>query len=112
VDVQLVAGALSGCAFAWQGTRLGICGRLFAGEIAAAGRGYSVDSNATRPWFAGGLELFLDGPVFAPHVRYRASVAGIVPVHAEAFTVAGPGVAYDTPPFGALFTLAVELGTP
>jgi hypothetical protein len=111
VDVQLFAGAFGACVFAWDRTRLGVCGRFLAGEVFAAGSGFSVDSNATRPWFAGGLELFVDGPLFAPHVRYRASVAALVPVHPEAFYVAGPGVAYDTPPFGGLFTLAVELGT-
>jgi hypothetical protein len=112
VDVQLLAGALSGCASLWERTRLGTCGRFFAGEIFAAGRGYSVDSSTTRPWFAAGLELFVDGPIFAPLARYRASVTALVPLHAEAFYVAGPGVAYDTPSFGGLLTLAVELGAP
>jgi hypothetical protein len=111
VDVQLFSGALGACLSMWERTRLGVCGRFLVGEILAAGSGFSVDSKATRPWFAAGPELFVDGLLFAPHVRYRASVAALVPVHAEAFYVAGPGVAYDTPPFGGLFTLAVELGT-
>ena len=112
VDVQLLSGTIGACASLWEGTRLGMCGRLFAGEILASGAGFSVDSKATRPWFAGGLELFVDGPLFVPLLRYRASVAAIVPLHAEAFYVAGPGVAYDTPSFGGLFTFAIELGTP
>jgi hypothetical protein len=111
VEIQLISGALSGCVSMWERTRLGVCARVLAGEILAAGSGFSVDSQATRPWFAGGLELFVDGPLFAPLLRYRASVAALVPLHAEAFYVEGPGVAYDTPPFGGLFTLAVELGT-
>jgi hypothetical protein len=111
VDVQLFSGTIGACVSLWEPTRLGLCGRFLAGEILAAGSGFSVNSNATRPWFAAGPELFVDGPLFAPIVRYRASVAALIPVHAEAFYVAGPGVAYDTPPFGGLFTLAVELGT-
>jgi hypothetical protein len=112
VEVQLFSGTLSACASMWERTRLGMCARFFAGEILAAGTGFSVDSKATRPWFAGGLELFVDGPLFLPVLRYRASVTALVPVHAETFYVAGPGVAYDTPPFGGLFTFAVEIGTP
>jgi hypothetical protein len=112
VDVQLFAGALSACGFAWEHTRLGLCGRFLAGAVHASGSGYTVDSSATRPWFAVGLELFVDGPIYGRLFRYRAAVAALVPVHSESFYVAGPGVAYDTPPFGGLFTLAVEFGTP
>jgi hypothetical protein len=112
VDVQLLAGTLGGCAFAWERTRLGMCGRLYAGEIVASGSGFTVDSSATRPWFAAGLELFVDGPLLAPLLRYRVAVSAILPVHAESFYVAGPGVAYDTPSFGGLFTLSIEIGSP
>ena len=111
VDVQLIAARAGGCASLWETTRLGVCGGAFAGDLLAASSGYSIDMHATRPWVALGLELFVDGPVPLAPIRYRAAVGAIVPVHAEAFAVAGAGVAYETPPFGGLFTLSLVVAT-
>jgi hypothetical protein len=109
VNVQLIAGAAHLCAFAWTGTRLGGCGGFFAGALSAEASGYSVVTRAMRPWFAMSVELFLDGPLPLAPLRYRGAVEAIVPVHAETFSVTGVGVAYDTPAFGGLFTLSLEV---
>jgi hypothetical protein len=110
VNVELIAGVGRLCAFAWTRTRLGGCGGFFAGALSAEGRGYSVATRATRPWYAMGVELFVDGPLPLSQFRYRGAVEAVIPVHAEAFSVTGVGVAYDTPAFGGLFTLALEFG--
>jgi hypothetical protein len=109
VNVQLIAGAARLCAFAWTRTRLGGCGGFFAGELSAKASGYSLVTQASRPWFAMGAELFVDGPLPFSPFRYRGAVEAIIPVHAEAFSVTGVGVAYNTPAFGALFTLSLEI---
>jgi len=111
VNVQLVAGEARLCAFAWTRTQLGGCGAFLAGALSAEGAGYSIVTQATRPWLAVGAQLFVDGPLPFPLLRYRGAVEAIVPVHAEAFSVNGVGVAYDTPAFGGLLTLSVEVRT-
>jgi hypothetical protein len=111
VDVQLAAGTARGCAFAWISTRLGVCGRIFAGALQASASGFDANMQKTRPWFAAGLEIFVDGPLPVALLRYRAAAAAIVPFHAEAFSVAGAGSAYDTPALGALLTLSLEIET-
>jgi hypothetical protein len=109
VSVQLIAGVARVCASPFVGIRAGGCGGFFAGALSAAATGYSGVSQASRPWFAGSAELFVDGPLPIAPFRYRGSVEGIVPVHAEAFAVTGVGLAYAAPAFGALFTLALEV---
>jgi hypothetical protein len=111
VNVDLIAGAARGCAFAWDRTRLGGCAQFFAGGLHAAASGYSIDTQRTRPWFAVGLEIFVDGPLPLPRIRYRASIGAMLPVHAETFSVAGAGPAYVTPALGGLSTLSLEIGT-
>jgi hypothetical protein len=110
VDVQLLAGAARGCVFAGHKALFGACTRLFAGALQAGGSGYDVNARETRPWFAAALEIFAAGPLPLASLRGRASVGAIAPLHAEAFSVAGKGTAYDTPAFGALFTLSLEVG--
>jgi hypothetical protein len=111
VEVQLIAGTVRGCASAWTETRLGVCGRVLAGALQADAIGFDAHAQRTRPWFAAGLEVFVDGPLPGALFRYRAAVGAIAPLRAEAFSVAGVGSAYDTPALGGLFTLAVEIAT-
>jgi hypothetical protein len=111
VDVQLAAATVRGCAFAWTETRLGVCGCVLAGALQAVASGFDTNTQKTRPWLAAGLEAFVDGPLPVALLRYRAAAGAIVPLHAEAFSVAGVGSAYDTPALGGLFTLSVEIGT-
>jgi hypothetical protein len=125
VEVQLTAGTVRGCVFAWDGTsaapaaawskpketRLGACGRIFAGVLQAGASGFDANTQKARPWFAAGLEVFVDGPLPVALLRYRGAAGAIVPLHAEAFSVSGVGSAYDTPALGGLFTLSVEIET-
>jgi hypothetical protein len=111
VEVELAAGSVRGCAHAWTETRVGVCGRVLAGAFQAGASGFDANTQKTRPWLAAGLEVFVDGPLPVALLRYRAAAGAIVPLHAQAFTVAGVGSAYDTPALGGLFTLSVEIAT-
>jgi hypothetical protein len=109
VTVDLLAASARGCFLTGHAATLGLCVYVLGGAVRAGGSGYDTNAVSTRPWLAPGLEGFIDVALVAP-LRVRAAVMGLVPLHAEAFTVGGAGVAYDTPPAGALFTLALEVG--
>jgi len=109
VDVGLVAGSVVGC-LAWL-RRFGVCGGVFGGRLAANAHGYSQAANHDRPWFALDLEAFVRGSTPLPWLGYRVSAGPLVPLHSETFSVAGVGVAYDTPSVGALLRVALELRT-
>jgi hypothetical protein len=109
IDVQLLAGSARGCAFAFEPTYLGICARALAGSLLARSNGYDTDGQQTRPWFAVGLEAFVDGQFPFSYLRYRAAAGALVPLRSEAFSIQTFGPAYQPPPIGGLFTLALEL---
>lgn len=111
IAVELIAGNLRGCAFLGDAMHLGVCGKVLAGALGAAGSGFSSDAQRTRPWFAIEPEAFVDRSIVG-WVRCRAGAGVIVPLHAEVFSVGGAGVAYDTPSVGALFSLLLEVATP
>ena len=108
VTVQLIAATAGGCLFTEHAATLGLCPYALAGVVRGRGSGYDTNAESTRPWLAAGLEGFVNVPLVAP-LRLRAAATGVVPLHAEAFTVGGAGVAYDTPPVGGLFTLSLEV---
>jgi hypothetical protein len=111
IDVQLLAGAARGCAFALDRTHVGLCARVSGGELAAKSNGYDTNGQKTRPWFALGLETFVDGPLASRRLRYRLAAAALVPVHVEVFSIQNLGPTRGPSPIGALFTLALELET-
>ena len=92
-------------------THLGLCAKLLVGALRAEASGYSEDAQRTRPWFAIGPEAYVDRSLSA-WLRCRAAVGAIVPLHAEAFSVAGAGSAYATPVLGGLASLSLEIVTP
>lgn len=111
IDVRLVAGSLRACTFLGDATEVGVCAKLIAGQLDAAGAGYSSNAQRGRPWFAIEPEVFVDRLLLGP-VRSRAAAGATIPLHAEAFYVTGAGTAYDTPAVGALVLLSLELATP
>lgn len=111
IDVRLVAGTARGCVFLGDATELGACAKLLAGQLHAAGAGYSTGAERNRPWLAIEPEVFVDRALFA-WVRARAAAGLTVPLHAETFSVTGAGGAYDTPAVGGLFSLSIEAAIP
>ncbi len=110
VNVQLISADARACGFLFHKTRLGACANTFAGALIASAQGFATILERRRPWFALGLEAFVEGMIPPSVLRYRLSAEAVVPVHAEVFTVAGAGSAYETPPLGVLVTLAIEMG--
>ncbi|HEX4446769.1 MAG TPA: hypothetical protein VH044_08540 [Polyangiaceae bacterium] len=111
IGVRLLAGSLRGCASLGDATEVGLCARLFAGQLHATGAGYDANGHGDRPWFALEPGLFVDRSLFGP-IRARADAGVTIPLHAEAFDIRGGGVAYDTPAVGGLFSLSIELAAP
>jgi hypothetical protein len=111
IDVRLVAGTARACAFVGDATELGACAKILAGQLHAAGAGYSTGAERNRPWLAVAPEVFLDRAIVA-WVRARAAAGLTVPLHAETFSVTGAGGAYDTPAVGGLFSLSIEATIP
>jgi hypothetical protein len=111
IDVQLMAAGARGCTFVGHEARVGLCGRLLGGMLLANASGFNIDGQTTRPWFAAGLEVFVEGPLGPRWLRYRSAAGALVPLHAETFSVTGVGTAYGTPGVGGLFTLAVEFAS-
>jgi hypothetical protein len=109
VDVQLLAGSARGCACAFEPVRAGICARVLGGAMLGRSSGYDSNGEQARPWFALGLETFVDGALPLPLMRYRLTASVIAPLSAEAFVVQNVGAAYRPPAIGALFTLALEI---
>ncbi len=111
VDVQLLAGSVRGCGWVLEPTHVGLCARVLGGQIVARSHGYDSDGQQSRPWFAIGLEVFIEGAL-GPRLRCRAGASALAPLRDPAFSIQNIGVAYTPPPIGALFTLALELSTP
>jgi hypothetical protein len=108
VTTELIAGTARGCLFVGHAATLGFCASALAGVVRGRGSGYDTNADSARPWLAAALEGFAEVPLVAP-LRLRAAATGVAPLHAQAFTVGGAGVAYDTPPVGGLFTLSLEI---
>jgi len=110
VNVQLISADARACGFISGRTRLGACANTFAGALIASAHGFATGVEKRRPWFALGLEAFIEGVLSPLVLRYRLSGGAVVPFHAEVFSVVGAGSAYDTPSLGGLVTLAIEMG--
>jgi len=109
VNVQLISADARACGLLFQRTRLGACANAFAGALIANAEGFATNLEREEGWFALGLEAFIEGVMSPSVLRYRLSVGAVVPLHAEVFAVTGAGSAYETPPVGALVTLAIEM---
>jgi hypothetical protein len=110
IDVDLVAGSAWGCVFRGDETRIGLCGRLFAGALQGEGSGFTSNEQRVRPWFA--IEPELNAEHVFGWLRGRAAAGAVVPLHAETFSITGAGAAYATPVVGGLASLSLMIATP
>ena len=111
IRVSLFSSDLRGCIRSGETTRIGLCPHLFLGDISAHSVGFDVNRGGTREWYAAGLELFVNGSLPVDWIHYRLGATVIVPLHAETFSIAGIGSAYETPPVGGMVMLSLELGS-
>ncbi|WP_437571371.1 hypothetical protein [Sorangium sp. So ce542] len=101
----LLGGAARAC-FAAAGSealRFDVCSGIHAGRLQVAARGYTRNDVAEKAWLAVPLELSLSrlsGPL-----GFDVGAAALLPLRRNDFSVDGVGVAYSSPPVGALVSL-------
>ncbi|AUX28755.1 hypothetical protein SOCE836_008360 [Sorangium cellulosum] len=101
----LLGGAARAC-FAAAGSealRFDVCSGIHAGWLQVAASGYTRNDVAEKAWLAVPLELSLSrlsGPL-----GFDVGAAALLPLRRNDFSVDGVGVAYSSPPIGALVSL-------
>ncbi|WP_148313287.1 hypothetical protein [Sorangium cellulosum] len=101
----LLGGAARVC-FAAAGSealRFDVCSGIHAGRLQVAASGYTRNDVAEEAWLAVPLELSLSrlsGPL-----GFDVGAAALLPLRRNDFSVDGVGVAYSSPPVGALVSL-------
>ncbi|HVR21062.1 MAG TPA: hypothetical protein VMS65_15225 [Polyangiaceae bacterium] len=85
--------------------RFDVCTGIYAGILKGEGLGFTENAEASTPWLAFPLELALRS--VSPGFGWEAGAAALVSVRRHEFAIDGVGVAYDSPPVGALFSLRV-----
>ena len=109
IDVWLLAGAVSGCVWPYaERIRFGGCVGVTAGSIHGEGRGFPVQSGASRPWLAGTASAAANGPIYGI-LGWAARAGLVVPTHRESFAIDGVGVAYQAPSAGSILTLGLTV---
>ena len=109
IDVWLLSGTANGCVWPYAETiRVGGCAGIAAGSIRGEGRGYPVQSGASRPWVAGTASAAANGPLVGL-LGWGARAGIVVPTHRESFGIDGVGVAYEAPPAGAIVVVGATM---
>ena len=83
--------------------RFDVCTGIYAGILNGEGIGYTENTSASTPWLAFPLELALRS--VSPGFGWEAGAAALLSVRRHEFAIDGVGVAYDSPPVGAFFSL-------
>ncbi|WP_437335859.1 hypothetical protein [Sorangium sp. So ce394] len=101
----LLGGAARACltAAGSAALRFDVCSGVHAGRLQAAASGYTRNDVAEKAWLAVPLELSLSrlsGPL-----GFDIGAAALLPLRRNDFSVDGVGVAYSSPPVGALVSL-------
>ncbi|WP_437653992.1 hypothetical protein [Sorangium sp. So ce1182] len=101
----LLGGAVRTC-FAAAGSealRFEVCSGLHAGRLKVVASGYTRNDVAETAWLAVPLEVSLAS--LAGPLGFDVGAAALVPLRRNDFSVDGVGVAYRSPPVGALVSL-------
>jgi hypothetical protein len=94
------------CVALWRGTaalRLELCSGALLGQLSVQARGYSRNDHRSESWFALPLELTL-AQLTTP-LGWELSASALVPLRRHDFSVDGVGIAYRSPPVGAVLSL-------
>ncbi|WP_437999184.1 hypothetical protein WMF26_03825 [Sorangium sp. So ce185] len=103
---ETLLGGVARACFAAAGSaalRFDVCSGVHAGRLQAAASGYTRNDVAAKAWLAVPLELSLSrlsGPL-----GFDVGAAALLPLRRNDFSVDGVGVAYSSPPVGALVSL-------
>ncbi|WP_437814630.1 hypothetical protein [Sorangium sp. So ce1078] len=101
----LLGGAVRACftAAGSEALRFEVCSGLHAGQLKVVASGYTRNDVAETAWLSVPLELSLaslGGPL-----GFDVGVAALLPLRRNDFSVDGVGVAYRSPPVGALMSI-------
>jgi hypothetical protein len=109
VDVWLLAGTANACVWPYAETlRVGACVGLAAGSLRGDGRGYPVESGASRPWFAAMARGAVLGPIIGP-LGWTARAELVLPSRRESFGIEGAGVAYEARAASAILAAGLTM---
>ncbi|WP_441289021.1 hypothetical protein ACSRUE_45535 [Sorangium sp. KYC3313] len=86
-----------------EALRFDVCTGLHAGRLEVAASGYTRNDVAEKMWLAVPLELSLAS--LAGPLGLDVGAAALLPLRRSDFSVDGVGVAYSSPPVGALVSL-------
>lgn len=105
VRQRLAGGLARFCVAPWQsGTlRLDACSGVVVGRVVGEASGYTRNERHTRLWLAIPLEAALTG--WSSPVGWELAAAALLPIERPDFSIDGLGVAYASPPVGAMLTL-------
>ena len=105
VGQRLASGVARACFAPWQdgGMRFDVCSGVQIGRVLGEGDGYTRNERHARPWVALPLEVALAG--WTRPIGWEVAVAGLLPIERPDFLVEGLGVAYESPPMGAMLSV-------
>ncbi|WP_437761742.1 hypothetical protein WMF27_03125 [Sorangium sp. So ce281] len=101
----MLGGAVRAC-FAAAGAgvlRFDVCSGVHAGRLKVAASGFTRNDAVEKTWLAVPIELSLAS--LAGPLGFEVGAAALVPLRRNDFSVDGVGVAYRSPPVGALVSL-------
>lgn len=101
----MLGGAVRAC-FATAGVgalRFDVCSGVHAGRLKVAASGFTRNDAVEKTWLAVPIELSLAS--LAGPLGFEVGAAALVPLRRDDFSVDGVGVAYRSPPVGALVSL-------
>ncbi|WP_437938684.1 hypothetical protein [Sorangium sp. So ce341] len=101
----LLGGAARACVAAAgsEALRFDVCSGIHAGRLQVAASGYTRNDVAEKAWLAVPLELSLSR--LSVPLGFDVGAAALLPLRRNDFSVDGVGVAYSSPPIGALVSL-------
>jgi hypothetical protein len=101
----MLGGAVRACfaAAGVRGLRFDVCSGVHAGRLKVAASGFTRNDAVEKTWLAVPIELSLAS--LAGPLGFEVGAAALVPLRRNDFSVDGVGVAYRSPPVGALVSL-------
>jgi hypothetical protein len=104
--VQRLGGGLARfCVAPWERDtlRLDVCSGVAVGRVVGEAEGFTRNERHTRLWLAIPVEAALAG--WSSPFGWEIAAAALLPIERPDFSIDGIGVAYASPPVGAMLTL-------
>jgi hypothetical protein len=105
VRQRLGGGLARFCIAPWQRgvLRLDACSGVAVAQVVGEAHGYTRNERHGRLWLAIPVEAALSG--WSSRIGWEIAAAALLPIERPDFSIDGAGVAYASPPVGAMLTL-------